>query len=580
MIKYADGRTKNKYAPSKDYTFKYFCGKENNQVKKKCMPKEKQSYIGVLFASVLLIQLLALVYIGIQRDGMHIDEYYSYILSNSYSVDRISNAPNVWNQWQNGNVFHKFISVEKGEQFAFLTVYENTAKDAHPPLYYFLLHTLCSLFPGSYSPWFGMGLNIFLTLLTQISLFRLGKKLMGDSLWAIIPVALYGGMQVFADTTLFIRMYALMTLLTILIVEQHYHLIMSKKKLPSILWCFVLTFLGTFTQYYFAIFAFFLAVSVCIFFIIRRHWKVLISYSVAMLLAILCVFLVFPAGITQITGSGTNNIGNEVTGNLLDFSGWGYALTSMVNQMLAGIFMGLKNCLPFACISTLITLVVAILFRPAKCEERKKENIKQSLYFIITLAFLLVVTMSAIAHISGKFTYVRYLYNLFPLVALLCVMILCLISGSIKLNKHITACGIIIVCLICTCTIAKNTLCSYMFTERSTEDNAIIEQCKDKPLIVLNNGSTYQPTALLHIFFNSNQMYMANYNTMTSIDFILEQIDCSNGVIFLVLTDVYWSDGFDGDVVMTQITDQSLTLECYRQFGACDFTTAYIAFPK
>ena len=119
-----------------------------------------------------------------------------------------------------------------------------------------------------------------------------------------------------------------------------------------------------------------------------------------------------------------------------------------------------------------------------------------------------------------------------------------------------------------------------MFTERSTEDNAIIEQCKDKPLIVLNNGSTYQPTALLHIFFNSNQMYMANYNTMTSIDFILEQIDCSNGVIFLVLTDVYWSDGFDGDVVMTQITNQSLTLECYRQFGACDFTTAYIAFPK
>lgn len=67
----------------------------------------------------------------------------------------------------------------------------------------------------------------------------------------MLPVAIYGGMQLFTDKALFIRMYPLMTLLTVLLTEQHYQLVVSDEKRGAVIQCFVLTFLGIFTQYYF-----------------------------------------------------------------------------------------------------------------------------------------------------------------------------------------------------------------------------------------------------------------------------------------------------------------------------------------
>lgn len=67
----------------------------------------------------------------------------------------------------------------------------------------------------------------------------------------------------------------------------------------------------------FFLIAFFLAAATCLFLLIRKQWKWLAFYSAAMLLAVLSVFCVFPAGITQITGSETNNVGNEIASNIL-----------------------------------------------------------------------------------------------------------------------------------------------------------------------------------------------------------------------------------------------------------------------
>ena len=542
--------------------------------------KGKKYGSALLFAAILMIQALVLVYLGAQRQGLHIDEYYSYILSNSYDTDRISNSTEVWDQWLDGDVFYDFLTVEEGEQFAYQTVYDNNAKDAHPPLFYFVLHTICSFLPGVWSLWIGTIMNILLILLTQLVLYKLSRKLMGNTLWAVVPVAIYGGMQIFADTTLYIRMYPLMTFLTILLVLQHYHLITKERKLLPVILCGVFTFLGTFTQYYFAFVAFFLAAAYCVFLFLKKKWKLLAAYASAMLLGVIAVFVIFPAGITQITGSETNNVGSEVAGNLLNFSGLFRAILSMGKQMLIGIFGGIRGCILITAIILMITAVALIILRNKQKEiEHKGEASKQLLRLALVLTGIIGFTVLFITHISGKFTYVRYLYNLFPLIALLCGMVLYLLAEQMKLNKQVLAWGVIAISLISSITIAKNQICSYMFTERTREDNAIIEQCMDKPLVVLNNGTTHQPTALLSILYSSNQVYMANYNNIESMDGILEQVDCSNGIVFLVLTDTYWSDGFDGDITMTQIIEDSKILTEYEEFGSTEFTTAYIASP-
>ena len=309
---------------------------------KDCICKQFKKYSGVLLlALILLLQVIALVYTGFHREGLHIDEHYSYILSNSYDADRVANAPHVWNKWLDGEAFKEFLTVEKGEQFAYKSVYDNNAKDAHPPLFYFLLHTICSVLPGVWSPWIGMIMNIMLILLTQVILYKLSLELMGNTFGAIVPPAIYGGMQAFVDTALFIRMYPLVTLLTVLLVWQHYHLFVKEKKLVPIILCGVFTFLGAFTQYYFAFVAFFLAAFSCVLLLVRKEWKYLFSYAAAMLLGVILVFIVFPAGIIQITGSETNNIGKEVASNFFDLSGWVTAIVYMTKQVLHGVLDGI-----------------------------------------------------------------------------------------------------------------------------------------------------------------------------------------------------------------------------------------------
>lgn len=87
---------------------------------------------------ILIIQLIVCIEIVNTKSEFHIDEIYSYILSNSYSADKISDADWMWGKWISGNEFDDFITVQGDEKFSFEKVYMNNSKDCHPPLYYWL----------------------------------------------------------------------------------------------------------------------------------------------------------------------------------------------------------------------------------------------------------------------------------------------------------------------------------------------------------------------------------------------------------------------------------------------------------
>lgn len=547
------------------------------------LTKEKnENGLGIcLLAVILLIQALFLVLTGLKKEGMHIDEFYSYILSNSYDTDCIYNDDTVWDRWLSGEAFEKYLTVEKGEGFAYGRVYYNNSLDAHPPLFYFLLHTLCSFFPGQYTPWFGMGMNIVLILAAQLVLFFLTRKMTGNTLWGVVSVAIYGGMAVFVDTALFIRMYALLTLLTLLLLLAHYYLLNAPKG-RTILACAAVTFTGVFTQYYFAVFAFFLALTVCILFLSRRDFKNLLLYAGAMLLAVALVFVVYPAGITQITGSETNNVGNEVWGNLLHFSGWVSAALSMLKQAAVGTLQRLWQCKWLAACIVVAVLAAAFWLRrknPAPAttkEERKRERMPTLVLFL-----MLGATVLLIAHISGKFTYVRYIYNLFPVVALLICLIVRLLVKTLRLNGELVAIGVIAVWALGTVGTMQAEAYSYSFAERSAQDREIIQLYEngERPLVMLNKHNNHQPTGLLHFLLAGEDVFLGDYTGIDDMESVLSQVDCSNGVVFIVLTDQYWSNGFDGDEVMTEIVSDCEMLTDYEMVGECDFSMAYLAYP-
>ena len=58
------------------------------------------------------------------------------------------------------SVYDDYMKVQNGQRFDYVNVWRNQTNDVHPPLYYALIHTICSVFPNKFSKWFAAGINV------------------------------------------------------------------------------------------------------------------------------------------------------------------------------------------------------------------------------------------------------------------------------------------------------------------------------------------------------------------------------------------------------------------------------------
>ena len=99
--------------------------------------------IGIAIAIVIVTMFT--IFLGTRKVGYHVDEMWNYGLANSVGsvVPKIENGK----VYQGMGPFEDYFEVRSGERFNYVSVWQNQAKDVHPPLYYCLFHTLCSFFP-------------------------------------------------------------------------------------------------------------------------------------------------------------------------------------------------------------------------------------------------------------------------------------------------------------------------------------------------------------------------------------------------------------------------------------------------
>ena len=64
--------------------------------------QRKENYAVFVFLALLLLQVVMMFYFCANKQEYHIDEIYSYILSNSYHCDNLSNANDIKNHWISG----------------------------------------------------------------------------------------------------------------------------------------------------------------------------------------------------------------------------------------------------------------------------------------------------------------------------------------------------------------------------------------------------------------------------------------------------------------------------------------------
>ncbi|UKI17161.1 MAG: hypothetical protein L6V87_04995 [Ruminococcus sp.] len=131
------------------------------------LKKQKFSVYNIIFIIVVIAQLIFLsVSFAVNNTAHHEDEYFSYGLANSqnrvYLYGSAFQVPDNYNVWMTGDDFKYYIETNEESRFSYDTVWKNQAADTHPPLYYAVLHTICSFFPDQFSWWWAFGINLFL----------------------------------------------------------------------------------------------------------------------------------------------------------------------------------------------------------------------------------------------------------------------------------------------------------------------------------------------------------------------------------------------------------------------------------
>ena len=212
----------------------------------------------LIWLLILMLQVIAAFCFCRLKTGYHYDEYYSYYSSNA------TWGVGPWDQvWKTGNEIWQEFAVLEGEEFHFSRVVEMQTYDVHPPVYYLILHTVCSLVPGVFSKWTGLAVNLLFFAGSWFLLSWLAWHVGGRRKSIVFATCLlYGFNPAVFSGIMFVRMYTLLGFWMLLITCLHVKALEERKRG----WKFYLplaavVIAGFLTHYYFAVYLFFLAAA-------------------------------------------------------------------------------------------------------------------------------------------------------------------------------------------------------------------------------------------------------------------------------------------------------------------------------
>lgn len=307
---------------------------------------------------ILLLSACNFIYWGGVKNGFHCDEIYSYGLSNykedyHYTVfDENGDA-----KWNTPEDIDRYLTVPKGGEYDYKTVMYNQKNDVHPPLFYMVIHTVSSWFPGSYSKYIGIIPSLLFTLGTGIALYLVAMEIFKKRWISLAAVMTYLFSVNAVNMVIYVRMYAMLTFFSVMALYLHIRFIKNgfNMNVKLAISMFITVFLGAFTQYYFLIFmagiGFFTGASM----LFGKKFKKLLHYIIVMGVTAICYLLVWPTAISHIFSSsrGTEAFANASNSSLVvnitnylnivrDALGW-ILLIVFILTILICLYFAIKN---------------------------------------------------------------------------------------------------------------------------------------------------------------------------------------------------------------------------------------------
>lgn len=265
--------------------------------------KRKNFYLCCLM--LLLIHLVILTAYGINKQGYHEDEYYSFWSSTGEVALNPRSAYDV----RTGYEMQRQFMVREGERFRFAEVIQNQTDDVHPPLYYLALNVIMSLLPEHFYKWFGLGLNMLCSCVTLGAVLALTCSLgrRGSWDWAALAAGLaYAIAPSTVSNVMFIRMYAMSAMWTALYACLIVSMIQRREcgRKRFVLYTAAgaaICGLAFLTHYFCLLVPFFLTFGYCVWTLLRRKGILrMLVYGLCVCAAIAAAVCWYPASLEHI----------------------------------------------------------------------------------------------------------------------------------------------------------------------------------------------------------------------------------------------------------------------------------------
>lgn len=526
----------------------------------------------ILFVVIIVLQLTVILHYGQTKSGFFGDEIYSYGLANSHYVPFLdpSSVKEYGNHsgWVKSDYYTNYVEVTDNARFSYGSVYFNQAADVHPPFYYNLLHTVCSFFPNSFSKWYGIGLNIPIFILCNIVLFCISRNLIKDDKLALLPCVLWGFSAAGISNILYIRMYLLLTLIMLLLTLFHLKLIeVEKLKLKDVLPILLTVMIGGVTHYYSYIFAFFVAAGYSLYFFLNKKFYNFFIYCITMLSGVILAVMLFPAVIDQVFSGyrGTETRSNLLNSNMEQIKGFG----KIINQSFFGDLL-----FPILLLSLLILVLFSILqlIRYIKSDNKLVEKglisnvlnifkthclekIEMKLWINGLIIFIALIMFTAISIKISPFIMNRYLYPIYPFIAIYVTLMLVTITKMLIKNKNILFyTNVLIMLVIAGLSVFKSKIdFQYPETPHYLE---LAQQDSDRDCIFIYNKSQWYDTYNnLFCLAKYDEVFYLCKEDIDSLPEVLQKRDTQENKLLIYLPESM--DQSEKDTILSKITEYS-----------------------
>lgn len=417
-----------------------------------------------LFISILIIQLFVLIYtFAFFKQGFHSDELYEYGFANSYDLrvlEMDNNGVGLDRQWTDSKELLEYISVDKDHRFSYSNIFKHASMDYYnPPLKLFLLHTICSFFPGIFSKWFSFIINIFSFIVIQVFLYLLIKKMTKSIPASIACICLFGFGAGCFNAMMFLRMYAMgMALGTTFLYFSYLFLICEEKKKKCIylIAIFLSLFAGAYTLHLFLVYAFPIVLILCIFYLILLKIEKMFSYGFTCLGSVILSFLAFPKTIGDTMQSTESYTYSAIKySDLMQLRLYTFLATienfGIHTDMYSNIWM--KNIIAVILFIVVISIPLFVLFRKEEWFRKFLKKYKdrficwiKSNYINFIFMFACLSSIIFVIYIAAIRTSIyimtvryasRYIYMIYPLLSILATLLIYYILVLITSKKRI-----------------------------------------------------------------------------------------------------------------------------------------------